>query len=54
MGHMPLSRKLAISLNPKNYGTLMPVPSIQIAITQLGRTTTVRARPPPCAKTVQP
>jgi hypothetical protein len=42
MGHMPLSRNLAISTNPTNYGVLIAVSGTQIAIIESDRTTTVR------------
>jgi hypothetical protein len=42
MGHMPLSRNLAISTNPTNYGVLITVTGTQIAIIESDRTTTVR------------
>jgi hypothetical protein len=54
MGHMPLSRNLAISGNLTNYGALIDILGVQIAITQPDRTTTVRPCTVRCAKIVQP
>src|ERR1700712_216667 len=54
MGHMPLSRKLAISLDPTDYGRLVTIRCAQIATIEPDRTTTVRTCTHRCAKIVQP
>jgi hypothetical protein len=53
MGHMPLSRNLAMSRKPAIYRASIQAARIQIAIIESIRTTTVRACTARCAKTVQ-
>jgi hypothetical protein len=53
MGHKPLSRKLAISLNFIEYGVSIEISASEHVGKNVSRTTTVRACTPRCAITVQ-